>query len=234
MRLLVTRPAEDAEELIALLRGKGHEVTGAPVMEIRPIAGARPDLSGVQAILITSRNGLRALAAATRRRDLPLLAVGPASAEAAREAGFAEVLSAGGNVAALAALVAERLRPARGMLLHVAGTVTAGDLEGLLAARGFTLCRAVLYEAAPADRLPGAALDFLRANRPGGVLLYSPRSAVLFGGLVAEAGLASALGALTAFCLSEAVAAEARGLPFGGLAVAPHPDQGALLALIPA
>jgi uroporphyrinogen-III synthase len=234
MRLLVTRPAEDAAGLIALLAGKGHEVTGAPIMEIRLIADAALDLSGVEAVLITSRNGLRALAAATPRRDLPLLAVGPASAAAAREAGFAEVLSAEGDVAALAALVAARLKPAHGTLLHVAGTVTAGDLAGPLSARGFPLRRAVLYEAAAAARLPGPARDFLTANRPGGVLLYSPRSAALFRRLVTEAGLAPALGSLTAFCLSEAVAAEARALPFGAVAVAPRPEQDSVLALIPA
>lgn len=233
MRLLLTRPAEDAEALIALLRGLGHEVVGAPVMEIRPLPDMRLDLSGVQAVLITSRNGLRALARATSRRDLPLLAVGGASAEAAREAGFVGVLSAEGDVTALAALCARQLSPAAGGLLHVAGSVTAGDLDGLLMARGFALRRAVLYDAAPASRLPDAALAFLSAKAPGGVLLYSPRSAVLFGSLVAGAGLSPALAPLTAFCLSEAVAAEARRLPFGHVAVAERPEQDRLLALIP-
>ena len=60
-------------------------------MTIRFDEDARFDLSGVQAILLTSANGARALAAAApdaAARRLPVLAVGCATARAARDAGF--------------------------------------------------------------------------------------------------------------------------------------------------
>ena len=56
-------------------------------------------------------NGARALARATQRRDLPVLAVGDATARAAREAGFESVTSAGGDVGDLAPLAAARCAP---------------------------------------------------------------------------------------------------------------------------
>ena len=233
MRLLVTRPAEDAEDLAALLKAGGHQVLVAPVMEIRPIPGATVDLSGVQAILVTSRNGLRALAEATPRRDLPVLAVGAASAEAARAAGFAEVLSAEGDARALARLAIGTLKPGDGPLLHGTGSVTAGDLAGILTVAGYQLRRAVLYEAKPLSRLSAAARAFLASGEPGGVLFYSPRSASLFASLVEAESLTRALRPLTAFCLSEAVAGAVRHLPFGQIAAASAPSQSALLALIP-
>ena len=231
MRLLVTRPIGEAEPLAALLREAGHEPVIGPVMEIRPVAGARVDLDGVVALLVTSRNGVRALAAATARRELPVLAVGDSSAEAARAAGFTRVGSAGGDVEALAALVKRSLRPEAGALLHVAGSAAAGDLAALLA--GYRIQRAVLYEARPRLRLVPESRHFLEAREPGGVLLYSPRSAMLFAGQVEAEGLSAAVTPLTAFCLSAAVAGTARRLPFGRVLVAPRPEQAALLALIP-
>lgn len=229
MRLLVTRPGEDAAALVALLKARGHQPVAAPVMEIRPIPGAAVDLTGIQALLVTSRNGVRALAAATGARILPVLAVGAGSAAAARAAGFAEVASAEGDVAALARLVAQRLKPEAGPLLQACGNVQAGDLAGLLAAGGYDLRRAVLYEARPLARLPAEAEAFLRDGAPGGVLFYSPRTAELFGRLAAG----FALSHLTAYGLSEAVAEMAGRLGFGRIAVAARPAQEALLSLIP-
>ena len=231
MRLLVTRPEEDGESLAALLLSQGHQAVLAPLMEIRPVAGAGLDFGGVRALLVTSRNGARALAAATARRDIPVLAVGASSAEAASEAGFAEVQSAGGDVEALARLVTQSIAPEEGTLLHVAGSAVAGDLAGLLP--GYRFRRVALYEAVPRESLPEAVRQFLKAGGRGGVLLYSPRSAALFAKLVLAAGLASALALLTAFCLSAAVAEKVRRLPFGRIAIAPRPKQAALLALIP-
>ena len=106
MRILVTRPQPDADNTARLLRESWHEVIIAPLLEI--VATDIPesfDLTGIQAVLITSANGVRALAAATSERTIRVLAVGAASAEAARALGFVRVENAGGDVASLAELV---------------------------------------------------------------------------------------------------------------------------------
>jgi uroporphyrinogen-III synthase len=163
---------------------------------------------------------------------LKVFAVGEASAEAASEAGFAEVENAEGDVVSLARLVAGRLSPADGPLLHIAGSVVAGDLKGDLEKRGFSVMRAVLYEAVAATRLPEAARTGLAGGRIEGVLFHSPRTARTFASLVREEGLASALAPVTAFCLSRAVAEALAGLPFAGVRVAGAPNQSSLLSLI--
>ncbi len=121
MRLLLTRPQEDSVALEAMLAERGHEAIVEPLLTIRPDLNAPLDLEGVAALLFTSANGARAFALRSHRRDLPVFAVGDASAQAARDLGFAKVESAGGDVAALGALVAHRHRPEDGALLHVAG-----------------------------------------------------------------------------------------------------------------
>ncbi len=134
MRLLITRPQPDADELAADLSARGHTCVIAPVLEILP-RDAEIDLSNVQALLATSRNGVRALSAATDRRDISLLAVGPGTAKEAEAAGFS-TLSAAGDVRALGALVRETLRPDAGALLWITGKNVRGDLRADLRASG--------------------------------------------------------------------------------------------------
>ena len=88
MRILITRPREDAAALAEKLKARGHDVIVEPMLEIRPVAGAKVDLQGVQAVVFSSANGVRAFALAESRRDLPALCVGDTTAAAAREAGF--------------------------------------------------------------------------------------------------------------------------------------------------
>ncbi len=92
MRVLVTRPVEDAGATAARLRELGHELLIAPLLEIRFRDGPELSLDGFQAIVATSANGVRALIGRTLRpATLPIFAVGPQTAALAREAGFADV-----------------------------------------------------------------------------------------------------------------------------------------------
>src|SRR5215469_8259743 len=150
MRALVTRPREESESLRAALSARGVEAIIESMMQVRVRAAASPDLAGVQAVLCTSANGVRALARVTEERGLPIFAVGDATASRARGEGFATVESAGGAVADLVRLAVEKLRPQDGRLLHIAGNVVAGDLVGSLRGNGFPVDRIVLYEAQPA------------------------------------------------------------------------------------
>ncbi len=232
MRLLITRPEEDAGPLAARLRELGHESLIAPMMRIDAVPGARVDLAGVQALLVTSANGARALAVATDDRERPVLAVGDASAKAARAAGFRRVDSAGGDVEDLARLVAARLSPADGAVLHAAGSKVAGDLSGRLTGAGFTFRRQVLYEARPVAALGPRTEAALGGRRIDGVLFFSPRTAEIFVSLAAAAGLGECLGACVAFCLSRAVADRAGALTWAEVRVAALPDQDSLVACL--
>lgn len=236
LRALVTRPEADAAPLANALRERGHAVAIEPLLTIRPVAGATVDLEGVQAILFTSANGVRAFAELSPRRDLPVFAVGDATAEAARAAGFARVESAAGDVQDLARLVRARLGPDEGALFHAAGSAVAGDLAGLLAEAGFELRRAHIYEAKTAEALGAETRAALAAGGFDIVLFFSPRSAVTFAGLVETAPdaerLKQGLRRTAALCLSPMVAAAAKALPWRAVLSAERPELPALLALV--
>ena len=228
-RLLITRPRADAAPLARTLAGLGFPTLVEPMLEIVYRDGPPLDLGGVQALLATSGNGIRAFARRSAQRDLPVLAVGDATARTASAAGFTRVESAAGDVAALADLTACRLDPGAGALLHVAAGDLAGDLGGRLAAAGFVYRREVLYSALAAERLSPAARDALTGGRLAGVLLFSPRTAATFARLVGELGEVAALSRLVAFCLSRAVAAKVAALPWREIILAAEPTEAALV-----
>lgn len=232
MRILVTRPSEDATRLSVRLAAMGVEAIAAPLLDIRNIAGVALDLSGVQAILFTSANGVRAFSARSDERTIPALCVGDATAREAKDEGFVAVKSATGDVAALADLVKAECVLTGGALLHPAGSKVAGDLAGRLQAGGFTYQREVLYEAVKTDALPVEAHQALTAGEVDGVLFYSPRTGAAFAKLVRDADLEGSLGSVTAYCLSDGVKDKIKDLEWAAIKVAKTPDQETLLALI--
>ena len=229
LRALVTRPREEADSLIAALAIRAIEALVEPLMEIHYQTPEALDLDGVQAILCTSANGVRALARASSERDVPLLAVGDATAARARAEGFGSVESAGGDAGDLARLAAARLRRQNGPLLHVAGNVVAGDLVGLLRAQGFTVERRVLYQARAAAALSPAAVDSLRAGAIAFALFFSPRTAAIFARLAGVAGAGVCCARVTAVSISGAADAALASLPWHDRRIAERPNQPALL-----
>ena len=232
LRALVTRPRADAADLAEALARRGIAAVVEPLLDISYRREPVPDLAGVQAVLCTSTNGVRALARLSPERRLPLLAVGDASAARARAEGVGDVAGAGGNVDDLVRLAAERLRPEGGRLLHVAGSVVAGDLVGALRERGFAVERTVLYEARPAQALSAPTARALAAGTIDFALFFSPRTAAIFGRLVRQEDLAEAMRFLTTVSISAAADAALESLPFRDRHIAERPDQPHLLAAL--
>jgi uroporphyrinogen-III synthase len=233
-RILITRPEEDAKPLADALRSRGIATVIEPLLAIRTLPEAAAplaeDLAGVQAILFTSANGVRAFAELSHRRDIGVLAVGDATADAARKAGFTAVESAGGDVNALAKLVQQRLQPEAGPLFHAAGSAVAGDLARLLAEAGFTLRRRMLYESKPANAFTPEARTVLLTGEIDQVVLFSPRTAATFAVLAKAAAMDCRR--MIALCLSPAVADAAGVLTWRAIRIADHPDLPSMLALI--
>jgi uroporphyrinogen-III synthase len=229
MRVLVTRPIDDAQETAALLRARGHEPLIAPLLSVRFHDGHALHLDGVQALLATSANGARAFARRTSRRDFSVFAVGSQTAQAARDAGFADVRDANGTVETLAQSVAGWTKPKDGTLLHAAGAETEGHLASLLRQAGFTVHVEVLYDVPTVDAFPQPVHAALEAGELDAVLIYSARSAQAFAACISKANLQSACAALVACCISEAAAKPLAGLAFKAVRIAARPNQAALL-----
>ena len=163
MHVLITRPRDQALELADRLAARGDTALIEPLLTIARIAGVVPQLEGVQALVLTSTNAAPALG--PWAGQLPLFAVGAATAGAARRTGCATVIAAAGSGADLAHLIAQRCRPENGALLHLSGADVRPELGEELAAAGFALRRQVVYEARPAPALRRRPLRRLSAAR---------------------------------------------------------------------
>lgn len=235
MRLLVTRPEPDCERTARILRAGGHEAIAAPLLRVEPVRDAPVGPGPWAAIVFTSANAVNAVASHPAKAGLtstPVFTVGARTEEAARAAAFSNVQSAYGDVTAVAALVAERVAERANPVLYLAGEDRAGDLEGLLAARGLAVRTVVIYRAVAASRLPDAARGALVENRVDGALHYSKRTAKTFIAAAAADGLADRALSLRHFCLSAEVAAPLVAAGAAHVAIAGRPNQQALFALL--
>ncbi|WP_321395543.1 uroporphyrinogen-III synthase [Emcibacter sp.] len=230
MRFLLTRPLEDSTKLAQMLEAAGHQAMIEPMMDIRVLAFDPPkDPSGYQAVIFTSANGVRAFRHHFPDVILPVYAVGPATAAEARLAGFTDIKSSSRDVEKLSQLIAcdpelDKNRP----LLHVAGTVVAGDLAKLLQKVGFSVDRWQLYEAIRADQLSNPTLEMLDQGRIDAITFFSPRTARIFVDLVRQAGREHPLKQIKALCLSDAIMDVIKSVAWKEIRVAPEPNQHSL------
>jgi uroporphyrinogen-III synthase len=216
----ITRAEPGASATAERLRARGYEPLVDPVLAVRE-TGAAIDLDGVAALAFTSANGARACARTTPHRDIPVFAVGEATAEAARAEGFATVEDAKGDVAALAALLIAR-RP--GMILHVGAAEPAADLPALLAAQGLHARSVSAYQTVPVR--PEIALA--RLDRLDAVLLHSPRAART----VADLLRPETSGRLVFAAISPAAARLLLDRGWTRVHAAAAPDEASLLTLL--
>jgi len=230
MRVVVTRPRSDGERTAAALRARGHQVLVVPLMRVEPITA---DLGGQWgAVIVTSANAPNAIADNSARNNLimlPLFAVGRRSAEAARQAGFTNVTSAGGDVSDLVRTLAIRQADAKAPLLYLAGEDRAADLLGELSARGIAAEIRIVYRAIT-ESFPPALIEALKAGEIDAVMHFSRRSAANYVAGAKKADITRPAMAVRHFCLSMQVAEPLGGA--GRIDVAARPDEAALIELL--
>src|SRR6266850_2472158 len=235
MAVLVTRPHPDDEATAAALRAKGFEVMLAPMLRFEPVAFHDDAEARYGAVIVTSANALRGIAAhlnGSQLLKLPLFAVGEHTASAAHRAGFDNVIPASGDAASLRDLVlasvkAKELKKAS-PLLYLAGADLARDLAGELGEKDFTVVTHTTYRMVPAPSLPREVCDAFVAHEVEAVLHYSRRSARAFLEAARSGGVEISALALPQCCISPAVASILRDAGAPQVAAAVSPDENAL------
>lgn len=183
-RILVIRSEPGASETADRLSAAGYLPVVEPVFAVEPIPA---DLPSFGALAFTSANGVRIFATLTAAREAPIFAVGARTAEAARAAGFTSVISANGDVSALASLIGRSLPPGA-KILHAGNEESRGDLAGTLRRTGRQADFLAVYRAVPApDPGPILASHIAGASTFDAVLVHSPRGAAILADFLARA-----------------------------------------------
>jgi len=236
-RVLVTRAAEQVDELARHLQEAGVAAVVVPAIAIEPVppggdldAAARR-LDRYAWVVVTSANGVRALLSAAGRVAAPLdaprwAAVGSTTRHVLERGGIEVALqprrsSAAGIGAELPVSPGDRV-------LLVRGDLAGRALPDALRARGAEVDDVVAYRTHEAPESSRALLRRALADGPLDAVLFTSGSTVH--GLVAlgDAEAVPAITSIPAICIGPETAAEARRAGFHVLAEAPTRDAAAL------
>jgi uroporphyrinogen-III synthase len=223
----VSRAQPGAERTALALKALGFEPLVEPLIRTVPLDVDPPALGDYAALAFTSAAAVSAFANCVCDRSVLVYAVGAATAKAALEAGWTDVLSADGDVEALARLIL--LRPPVGAVLHPGAEDLAGDLCGLLLDGGLEAARLALYRTQSIPTPSPLLKSALSQGRIVAVLLHSPSA----GKALVEMALSDAERAgLTVAALSQACTQPLATDRFRDIIISPVPSEEALLKLL--
>jgi uroporphyrinogen-III synthase len=226
MRLIITRPENDAAVLKGKLERMGHAAILMPLLKIVPRRGVKIPRENYQLICATSANALKFSSTYDDLKKIKILTVGPQSLSVSKTAGFKSCEAHGGDAHGLAVYVSNNFNPLNGPILYLAGAEISTDLQALLQAKNFHVEKVIVYDAI--IQAPDGMEHALATA--DGVLLYSPRSARIWVDLVTTSNLEVLAAAPRYYCLSDNVA---KILPrHWQKRVAITPDENAMLALL--
>ena len=214
--IAILRPEPGNRATVERLRAAGFTPIAMPLFQVRAIDWSVPAGERYDALLLTSANAVRfggpALGALL---SLPVLAVGAATAAAAKERGFAVPLTGDSGVAALLGHCQARDYP---RLLHLGG-------RDRLVTAGGAVARAITVYAADAIAI---GEERLRQIEHGVAMLHSARAASKLRALTETAAVDRSTIRIAAISATVAAAA---GKGWAALDSAAIPSDDALIAL---
>jgi len=208
-RVLVLRPEPGASATVAKALGSGLDAVAIPLFKIEPMAWQAPEAAGFDGLLLTSANAVRCAGDQVQGlRGLKTYAVGEATAEAARQAGFDVAATGDAGVDRLLGSLDPDLK-----LLHLCGADRRAPRDPKQRITPIVVYRSILLDAPDLSWAQGNA-----------ALIHSPRAGERFAELVQERD------SITIIATSPA-AADAVGYGWQTVEIADQPNDDALLAL---
>lgn len=241
----MTRPEPDGTEFARALSDMGHQPVVEPLMSAVPVSfdpqRIAADLAAADAVIVTSRNAVRALEAASlgdRFAGAFIVAVGPGTADAASKLGARDVLSIDGRamdiVAQLPGVLTARGQADACRVLYLRGADITVDLVGALRSvlPDWSVSEAIVYRtaltAAPSERLRAQ----LAAGMIDAVALFSTRTAAAYVDALSRERLIDAMRRKAHYCLSDRVAERLSIMKLQNIAVSAKPNVQEMLELI--
>lgn len=224
-RVLVTRPEPGAGRTADALRKAGFVPVLFPLTEIEALTVDEDAVSAARAATAIAATSINAVGQAPQPlvdvlAGKPLFAVGDATAEAARNRGFADVRSADGDAAALARLIGTDT--GRGaIIVCLCGRVRTGDLETELEKAGRRCAIIETYDVNKVSCITDKWLKCADSDPIDAVLIHSAAAAAAFNRLSAGAQSAQGLDKAAIVAISPRVA---RVLRTGSSTPVLHPE----------
>ena len=181
MNILITRPLIDAEDLMGKLFSLGHKIIHIPTLKILKVKAPPINLSKYDALIFTSANAIRNLQVVKKDKNKTCFCVGAITEKIARNEGFKNTTSAGGNVNALKNLImnSEKIKK-NSFLAYFCGDNLSSDLDTDLKKEGLNIEKIINYTSEKITDLNEANKKIITSHPPDIIFVYSSRSAESF------------------------------------------------------
>ena len=184
MHVLLTRPLEDSIDLIKRFKDKGFTVSHLPLIKINKLDYPKLNSSEYKIIVFTSSNAIRNIDTKDFDKKSLCFCVGDATEKTAKQKGFYNTFSAGGNVKNLRELILQNLEKKTEKILYVSGELVSYDLDKDLIKEGLNVQRLINYSVSHVKDLSSDFLNELKKKIPDIIYIYSQNSAVSFLNLI--------------------------------------------------
>lgn len=227
VRVLLIRPPGDALPIATLLKSKGIALSHYPLF--KPHFFPIPPLGNPQALIITSKNSIRALEGYEDLKKIPLYAIGDKTAELAKEKGFVNVFNAAGTSQDLIKLIVKTGQKDKRILWHLSGEEVKGNIIEALTLAGFEARRQIVYRIEDVMDLPSSLYAELTNNSISHIIFCSPRTTAAFITLLKKNKLEKSACKMISLCLSQDVGEQALDLKWKKVWISPKPNLNDLL-----
>ena len=146
MNILITRPLIDVEDNMGGLFSLGHKIIHMPTLKILPKNEKTINVEKYDAFIFTSANAVRNLNILKQDKKKICFCVGSITEKILRKQGYANTISAGGNVSALKNLIINSAEiNKKSALAYFCGDNLTSDLDLELIKEGYNIDKIINY-----------------------------------------------------------------------------------------
>ena len=205
MNILITRPLIDAEDLMGKLFSLGHKIIHIPTLQVKPLTNQKCDAKNYDAFIFTSANAIRNLKLLNEDKKKLCFCVGSITEKIVRQKGYANTISAGGNVNALKNIILNSEFDKKKKIAYFCGDYISTDLDLDLKREGYLIDKVINYSSEKIVDLNNENEKILNNHPPDIIFVYSKRSAESFVELVKKYTLNGLMTGSRVLCISEKV-----------------------------
>ena len=205
MNILITRPLIDAEDLMGKLFSLGHKIIHIPTLQVKPVTNQKCDAKNYDAFIFTSANAIRNLKLLNENKKKLCFCVGSITEKIVRQKGYANTISAGGNVNALKNIILNSDFDKKKKIAYFCGDYISTDLDLDLKREGYLIDKVINYSSEKIVDLNNENEKILNNHPPDIIFVYSKRSAESFVELVKKYTLNGLMTGSRVLCISEKV-----------------------------
>ncbi len=228
--ILLTRPLLDSLDTRYALKKYGYKVYIEPILTLRYL---HPNVSEYEfdVVISTSKNSVRALSHMYKVDDLSIVTVGSTTMQTAKDLGFAEVISADGNIDDLISLI-KNLYSREVKFLYIRGQEVSCDLKKKLFDAGFNVREVILYKMIAKKNLSHRCKNLLSTSKVNDIIFLSAHTARIFCSLILKSQLSDIMTNMVAYAMSKNIADNLKTIKWKKILISRLPTKESLIDTI--